>query len=150
MRYAPTNVAGGAYLVQPFTGIVKTATGEQRSVYMAYSSDGGATFTNLRFEASPTDAGAIASLANLDLISMPASPTERHLVFTNVWAPGGSSTQGLTARVSCDGGETWSGKRTLNASATGASSVTPLGTGMGVVYEADGPNDARFASFDID
>ncbi len=102
---------------------------------VARSTDGGITYTGLRQETALVDPTNNASIVRFDLDAPPGSPAARQLLFSNTEHP--SRRRNLTVKMSCDDGETWPVRRTVEAGPSAYSTLTPLGGGrFGLLYEA--------------
>ncbi len=97
---------------------------------IAYSSDGGETWSDLRFDKTLIEPICQASLIKINtdvpgdwlLFSNPASKTDRHQ---------------LTVRLSTDGGDTWSASRLLHKGPAAYSCLCQMKDGtLGCLYEA--------------
>lgn len=77
------------------------------------------------------------------------SDEAKKLIFTNSNNNANHNRVNLSARVSCDNGETWPGLRQINPGFSAYSSGTALSNGkFGVLYEASYATDIRFGTFD--
>ncbi len=102
---------------------------------VARSTDGGITYTGLRQETALVDPTNNASIVRFDLDAPTGSPAARQLLFSNTEHP--SRRRNLTVKMSCDDGETWPVRRTVEAGPSAYSTLTPLGGGrFGLLYEA--------------
>lgn len=102
---------------------------------VAWSTDGGFTYAGLRQEPTLVDPANNGSIIRRDLEAPPNSPTARQLLFSNTNHP--SQRRNLTITMSCDDGETWPVRRTIEAGPSAYSTLTPLGDGrFGLLYEA--------------
>ncbi|MCQ4201677.1 exo-alpha-sialidase, partial [Streptomyces sp. NPDC058783] len=120
---------------------------------VAYSSDGGATYTPFQRDTElpdPANNGSLTRFApNVDA-SHPRAPW---LVFSNTATT--DSRSNLTVRLSCDNGQTWPVRRTVESGAAAYSTLTPLsdGTGpnpgMGLLWERGNVDHITYSSFDL-
>jgi sialidase-1 len=104
--------------------------GQKRAV--AISHDGGATWQDLRF-----DATLIEPLCQASLLALPAAEGDRgtRLLFSNPASR--TSRDHLTVRLSLDEGRTWSAARVLHEGPAAYSCLTLLADGsLGCLYEA--------------
>ncbi|GGE97472.1 sialidase family protein [Mycetocola zhadangensis] len=114
---------------------------------VAISTDGGITYgpvTQDRELPDPTNNAAITRV----FPDAPANSREaKILLFTNTASQ--SARSNLTARVSCDDGQTWPFSRQINAGTSGYSTVTRLTPDtFGVLYESPGFTSMNLARFD--
>jgi sialidase-1 len=119
---------------------------------IAWSSDGGATWTELSQHSGLPDPIVQASLIRLES----AGGSEGDLLlFSNPDVPlsvEGGARMNLTVRLSEDGATTWPIGRTLHAGPAAYSNLVELGNEVGCLYEAGEQNpyeSIRFARFDL-
>ncbi len=106
---------------------------------VATSTDGGMTYTGLRQERSLVDPTNNASIIRVDLDAPSGTPAAKQVLFSNTEHP--SRRRNLTLKMSCDDGQTWPVRRTIEPGPAAYSTLTPLGGGQfGLLYEA--ANDA--------
>lgn len=123
------------------------APGGYRKV--AYSSDGGETWSGLHGDDELIDPQNNGSIIRYDSEAAPSSPDASKLLFSNTATQSGR--RNLTIRQSCDNGETWPIKKVVEAGAAEYSTLTPLGDGQfGLLYERGGYQHISFARFGAD
>ncbi|MBL3808038.1 exo-alpha-sialidase [Streptomyces sp. BRB081] len=120
---------------------------------VAYSTDGGVTYTPFQQDTElpdPANNGSIARFAP----DVPAShPRSSWLLFSNTATTGSRSN--LTVRLSCDNGENWPVRKTVEAGSAAYSTLTPLsdGTGanprVGLLWERADYQHITYSSFDL-
>ncbi|MEU9650960.1 exo-alpha-sialidase [Streptomyces sp. NPDC048110] len=120
---------------------------------VAHSSDGGATYTPFQQDTElpdPANNGSLTRFApNVDA----SHPRASWLVFSNTATT--DSRSNLTVRLSCDNGQTWPVRRTVESGAAAYSTLTPLsdGTGpnpgMGLLWERGNVDHITYSSFDL-
>lgn len=114
---------------------------------VAISQDGGQSWGAVSQDTELPDPTNNASIIRMYPEAATGSAQAKKLLFTNANSQRGR--ENLTARVSCDNGETWPGIRQIKAGFAAYSSATALSNGRyGVLYEANYSTDMRFASFD--
>ncbi|MFC4058551.1 exo-alpha-sialidase [Planomonospora corallina] len=116
---------------------------------IAYSTDGGVTYTPFAGEpqlADPANNGSIMRYAP----DAPASdPRSKWLLFSNTESTSGR--QNLTVKMSCDDGRTWPIRKTVEAGSAAYSTLTLLRDGrLGLLYERDNYRHVSFTSFGLD
>ncbi|MEV7224519.1 exo-alpha-sialidase [Streptomyces sp. NPDC093681] len=120
---------------------------------VAYSTDGGVTYTPFQQDTElpdPANNGSVTRFApNVDA----AHPRASWLMFSNTATT--NSRSNLTVRLSCDNGQTWPVRRTVESGAAAYSTLTPLsdGTGpnpgMGLLWERGNVDHITYSSFDL-
>ncbi|MFD5654018.1 exo-alpha-sialidase [Streptomyces sp. NPDC127039] len=120
---------------------------------VAYSTDGGVTYSPFQQDTelpAPANNGSVTRFApNVDA----SHPRASWLMFSNTATTGSRSN--LTVRLSCDNGQTWPVRRTVEAGAAAYSTLTPLsdGTGpnpgMGLLWERGNVDHITYSSFDL-
>ncbi|CAL9394275.1 exo-alpha-sialidase [Streptomyces sp. enrichment culture] len=120
---------------------------------VAYSSDGGVTYTPFQQDTElpdPANNGSIARFAP----DVPAShPRSSWLMFSNTATTSGRSN--LTVRLSCDDGQTWPVRKTVEPGSAAYSTLTPLGDGtgsnprVGLLWERANYRHITYSSFDL-
>ncbi|MCI9889935.1 exo-alpha-sialidase [Micrococcales bacterium 31B] len=117
--------------------------------WVAYSTDGGVTYSEPKPDTTLVDPVNNASITRLFPNAAQGSADAKKLLFTNTAVPVGSPRADVTARVSCDDGKTWPVARLIHAGQSQYSTATRLNDGfIGVYYEVTAVNDSRFARFD--
>lgn len=122
---------------------------------IAFSSDGGVTYTPLAADTALPDPGNNGSIIRAFPDADPSDPRARMLLFSN--AANRQVRRQLTVRLSCDNGATWPLSRVVQTGATAYSTLTPLrgpdgrlGGRYGLLYERDGYRYLSFTSFGLD
>lgn len=120
---------------------------------VAYSTDGGVTYTPFQQDTElpdPANNGSIARFAP----NVPAShPRASWLMFSNTATTGSRSN--LTVRLSCDNGRNWPVRKTVEAGSAAYSTLTPLSDGtaanprVGLLWERDNYRHITYSSFDL-
>ncbi|MEU9754868.1 exo-alpha-sialidase [Streptomyces althioticus] len=120
---------------------------------VAYSSDGGVTYTPFQQDKElpdPANNGSVARFAP----DVPAShPRAQWLMFSNTATT--NSRSNLTVRLSCDNGQNWPVRKTVESGAAAYSTLTPLGTGtagndrVGLLWERGNYQHITYSSFDV-
>ncbi|GHD86314.1 exo-alpha-sialidase [Streptomyces naganishii] len=120
---------------------------------VAYSSDGGVTYTPLQQDTELPDPGNNGSIARFAPDVAASHPRASWLMFSNTATTSGRSN--LTVRLSCDNGQNWPVRRTVESGSAAYSTLTPLsdGTGgdprVGLLWERDGYRHITYSSFDL-
>ncbi|MGW7660698.1 exo-alpha-sialidase [Streptomyces sp. NPDC054756] len=120
---------------------------------VAHSSDGGVTYTAFQQDTElpdPANNGSVARFAP----NVPAShPRSSWLMFSNTATTSGRSN--LTVRISCDNGQNWPFRKTVEAGSAAYSTLTPLGDGtganprVGLLWERDDYRHITYSGFDL-
>ncbi|MEU1044102.1 exo-alpha-sialidase [Streptomyces sp. NPDC005897] len=120
---------------------------------VAYSTDGGVTYSPFQQDTElpdPANNGSITRFApNVDA----SHPRASWLMFSNTATT--DSRSNLTVRLSCDNGQTWPVRKTVESGAAAYSTLTPLsdGTGpnpgMGLLWERGNVDHITYSSFDL-
>ena len=114
---------------------------------VAYSTDGGQTYGPLTLDRQLIDPTNNGSITRLYPDVAQGSAQAKRLLFTN--SASQAARENVTARVSCDDGTTWPGRRVLRSGFSAYSTAARLDSGqLGVFYEASYTNDMEFARFD--
>jgi sialidase-1 len=111
---------------------------------VAWSSDGGATWTGWRDEPQLIDPANNGALIRWD---EGARGARRHwLLFSNT--EHASQRRNVTVKLSCDDGATWPVRMVVDSGPSAYSTIARLGNGrLGVLYERGPYQTIRFASF---
>ncbi|MFD8569332.1 exo-alpha-sialidase [Streptomyces sp. NPDC059639] len=120
---------------------------------VAYSSDGGVTYTALQQDTELPDPANNGSITRFAPGVDASHPRASWLMFSNTASTGGRSN--LTVRLSCDNGQNWPVRKTVEAGSAAYSTLTPLGdgtganAGMGLLWERDNYQHITYSSFDL-
>ncbi|GAB1332065.1 exo-alpha-sialidase [Streptomyces sennicomposti] len=120
---------------------------------VAYSSDGGVTYTAFQQDAELPDPGDNGSIARFAPDVAATHPRASWLMFSNTATTSGRSN--LTVRISCDNGQNWPVRKTVEAGSSAYSTLTPLGDGtasnarVGLLWERDNYQHITYSSFDL-
>ncbi|MFD5453079.1 exo-alpha-sialidase [Streptomyces sp. NPDC003470] len=120
---------------------------------VAYSSDGGVTYTPFKQDTELPDPANNGSITRFAPGVAASHPRASWLMFSNTATT--NSRSNLTVRLSCDNGETWPVRRTVESGAAAYSTLTPLsdGTGgnpaMGLLWERANYQHITYSSFDL-
>lgn len=120
---------------------------------VAYSSDGGVTYTPFEQDKELPDPANNGSITRFAPDVRATHPRARWLLFSNTATT--DSRSNLTVRLSCDNGRNWPIRRTAEAGAAAYSTLTPLGSGIagddlvGMLWERANYRHITFSSFDL-
>ncbi|MFB6750344.1 exo-alpha-sialidase [Streptomyces sp. NPDC056353] len=120
---------------------------------VAYSTDGGVTYTPFQQDTELPDPANNGSVTRFAPDVDASHPRASWLVFSNTATT--NSRSNLTVRLSCDNGQTWPVRRTVESGAAAYSTLTPLsdGTGpnpgMGLLWERGNVDHITYSSFDL-
>lgn len=115
---------------------------------VAYSADGGATWSDLRPDSALVDPGNNGSIIRV----APAAASDGALAHWLLLSNTADSTnrRNLTVRLSCDDGRTWPVRRTVEAAASAYSTLARLASGrFGLLYERDDYRYVTLATFEL-
>lgn len=122
---------------------------------VAYSVDGGATWSPLVADSALPDQGNNGSIIRAFPDAPPDDPRAAMLLFSNT--PNQHVRRNLTVRLSCDNGITWPVHRVVQTGASAYSTLTPLrgrngalGGRYGLLYEREGYRHISYTSFALD
>lgn len=116
---------------------------------VAISSDGGQTWGPITLDTELPDPTNNAAITRMYPKAPHGSADAKKLIFTNSNNNANYNRVNLSARVSCDDGQTWPGLRQIKSGFGAYSSTTALSNGkFGVLYEASYGNDMRYGTFD--
>ncbi|WP_372698800.1 exo-alpha-sialidase [Arthrobacter sp. JSM 101049] len=116
---------------------------------VAISEDGGQTYGPVTVDHALPDPTNNAQITRLVPDAPEGSAAARKLLYTG--ANSQSARENVSARVSCDDGQTWPGLRTIRPGFSAYSSTTALADGrFGTFYEASYTNNLQFAAYDGD
>ncbi|MFI6938490.1 exo-alpha-sialidase [Streptomyces sp. NPDC050418] len=120
---------------------------------VAYSDDGGVTYTALKQDTELPDPANNGSITRFAPDVAASHPRASWLMFSNTATTSGRSN--LTVRLSCDNGENWPIRKTVEAGSAAYSTLTPLSSGtgsnprMGLLWERDNYRNITYSSFDL-
>lgn len=114
---------------------------------IAYSKDGGATYTPFVQDTELPDPANNASVMRYAPDAPASNPQSSWLLFSNTEA---TSRKNLTVKMSCDNGKTWPIKKVVDAGAAAYSTLTRLPDGrLGLLYERGNVDHITYSSFDL-
>ncbi|NYV74613.1 exo-alpha-sialidase [Streptomyces sp. UH6] len=119
---------------------------------VAHSSDGGVTYTPFQRDTELPDPANNGSVVRFAPDAAPSHPRASWLLFSNTATT--NSRSNLTVRLSCDNGQNWPVRRTVETGAAAYSTLTPLGDGMGnarvgLLWERANYQHITYSSFDL-
>jgi sialidase-1 len=120
---------------------------------VAYSSDGGVTYTPFQQDTELPDPANNGSITRFAPDVAPSHPRAQWLMFSNTATTAGRSN--LTVRLSCDNGQNWPVRKTVEAGSAAYSTLTPIGDGtapnpaMGLLWERADYQHITYSSFDL-
>ncbi|WP_399881784.1 exo-alpha-sialidase [Streptomyces sp. BBFR51] len=120
---------------------------------VAYSADGGVTYTPFQQDAELPDPANNGSIARFAPDVAASHPRASWLLFSNTATTSGRSN--LTVRLSCDNGRNWPVRKTVEAGAAAYSTLTPLDDGtlpnsrVGLLWERAEYRNITYSSFDL-
>ncbi|MDO2935549.1 sialidase family protein [Paeniglutamicibacter sulfureus] len=116
---------------------------------VAISTDGGHSYSPVEADTELVDPTNNAHVTRMYPEAAEGSQDAKMLLYTGANHP--TERRNVSARVSCDDGETWPGLRTIRSGFSAYSVATALDAGMyGVFYEGSYTNDLPLATFDRD
>ncbi|WP_371602560.1 exo-alpha-sialidase [Streptomyces sp. NBC_01220] len=114
---------------------------------IAYSTDGGVTYTPFAQDTELPDPANNASVMRYAPDAPASNPQSSWLLFSNTEA---TSRKNLTVKMSCDNGKTWPIKKVVDAGAAAYSTLTRLPDGrLGLLYERGDYEHITYSSFDL-
>ncbi len=115
---------------------------------VAYSTDGGATYTPFTPDPQLPDPANNASIIRYAPDAPPSDPRSKWLLFSNTEDTG--ARRNLTVKMSCDDGVTWPVRKVVDPGAAAYSTLTRLPGGrVGLLYERGDYQYMTYASFDL-
>ncbi|RFU88366.1 exo-alpha-sialidase [Streptomyces triticagri] len=115
---------------------------------VAYSSDGGVTYTPFEQDEQLPDPANNGSIMRYAPDADPSDPRSKWLLFSNT--ANSSSRSGLTVKMSCDDGRTWSTQKLVDAGPSAYSTLTRLPDGrIGLLYERADYQHITYRSFGL-
>ncbi|MGP3755846.1 sialidase-1 [Streptomyces sp. LamerLS-316] len=115
---------------------------------IAYSTDGGVTYTPFTQDTDLPDPANNASVIRYAPDAAASDPQSSWLLFSNTEST--SSRSNLTVKMSCDNGKTWPIRKVVNAGSAAYSTLTRLPDGrLGLLYERGGVDAITYSSFDL-
>lgn len=113
---------------------------------VAWSSDGGESYTGLRPDSQLVDPANNGAIIRYDEVAPRGSGRARRLLFVNTAHP--TARANLTVKLSCDGGSSWSTAVVIEPGASGYATLVSLpGGDVGVLYERGRYEFITFARF---
>lgn len=114
---------------------------------VAYSNDGGVTWTGLHDDNQLPDPNDNGSIIRFDESAPPTSARARWLLFSNNESTSGR--QRLVIKMSCDDGKTWPIRKIIEPGFAGYSTLARLPDGsVGMLWESDEYRRITFSTFD--
>ncbi|MFJ6013852.1 exo-alpha-sialidase [Streptomyces sp. NPDC092952] len=115
---------------------------------VAYSSDGGVTYTPFVQDTHLTDPANNASVMRYNPDAAPSDPQSSWLLFSNT--EDASARRNLTVKMSCDNGRTWPIRKVVDPGSAAYSTLTRLSGGrLGLLYERADYTHITYSSFDL-
>ncbi|MER5741738.1 sialidase family protein [Streptomyces sp. NPDC002225] len=115
---------------------------------VAYSSDGGVTYTPFVQDTHLTDPANNASVMRYNPDAAPSDPQSSWLLFSNT--EDASARRNLTVKMSCDNGRTWPIRKVVDPGSAAYSTLTRLPGGrLGLLYERADYTHLTYSSFDL-
>ena len=115
---------------------------------VAWSSDGGATWTGLRDEPALVDPANNGSIIRVHPDAPAGASEARQLLLSHTESP--DRRENLVIRMSCDDGATWPMRQVVEPGPIAYSTVTRLPDGrFGLLYERGSVDAIVYASFDL-
>ncbi|MBO0912996.1 sialidase family protein, partial [Streptomyces laculatispora] len=115
---------------------------------IAYSTDGGVTYTPFVQDTALPDPGNNASVIRYAPDAPASDPQSSWLLFSNTEDTG--SRRNLTVKMSCDNGKTWPIRKAVDSGAAAYSTLTRLPDGrVGLLYERGDYAHITYDSFDL-
>ena len=115
---------------------------------IAYSTDGGVTYTPFVQDTALPDPANNASVIRYAPDAPASDPKSSWLLFSNT--EDSASRRNLTVKMSCDNGKTWPIKKVVDPGSAAYSTLTPLPGGrVGLLYERAGYAGITYTSFDL-
>ncbi|MFE7576156.1 exo-alpha-sialidase [Streptomyces sp. NPDC057521] len=114
---------------------------------VAYSSDGGVTYTPFVQDTQLPDPANNGSIMSYAPDAAASDPQSSWLLFSNTEA---TSRKNLTVKMSCDNGKTWPIRKVVDPGAAAYSTLTRLPDGrLGLLYERGNYEHITYSSFDL-
>lgn len=115
---------------------------------VAWSSDGGATWSGLRDEPALVDPANNGSVVRVHPDAPAGTAEARQLLFSNTETR--DRRENLVVKLSCDDGATWPVRRVVEAGPAAYSTLTRLADGrFGLLYERGNVDGIVYATFDL-
>ncbi|RII13124.1 Sialidase precursor [Streptomyces sp. YIM 130001] len=115
---------------------------------VAYSSDGGVTYTPLEQDTELPDPANNGSIMRLEPDAPASDPKSKWLLFSNTASR--TARENTTVKMSCDDGETWNIQKTVDAGPSAYSTLTRLaGDRIGMLHERGNVDHITYKSFDL-
>lgn len=116
---------------------------------IAYSTDGGVTYTPFKQDTQLTDPANNASIMRYNAEAPASHPQSSWLLFSNT--DDASARRNLTVKMSCDNGRTWPIRKVVDPGSAAYSTLTKLPNGrVGLLYERGDYAHITYSSFDLD
>ncbi|MFI1590362.1 exo-alpha-sialidase [Streptomyces halstedii] len=115
---------------------------------VAYSSDGGVTYTPFTQDTNLPDPANNGSVIRYAPDAAVSDPQSSWLLFSNTEST--SSRRNLTVKMSCDNGKTWPIRKVVDPGSAAYSTLTRLPDGrLGLLYERGDVQHITYSSFDL-
>ncbi|WP_406408041.1 exo-alpha-sialidase [Streptomyces halstedii] len=115
---------------------------------VAYSTDGGATYTPFTQDTNLPDPANNGSVIRYAPDAAATDPQSSWLLFSNTEST--SSRSNLTVKMSCDNGRTWPIRKVVEPGSAAYSTLTRLPDGrLGLLYERGNVQAITYSSFDL-
>ncbi|MEU2670543.1 exo-alpha-sialidase [Streptomyces sp. NPDC007164] len=115
---------------------------------IAYSTDGGVSYTPFVQDTRLTDPANNASVMRYAPDAAPSDPQSSWLLFSNT--EDASARRDLTVKMSCDNGKTWPIRKVVDPGSAAYSTLTRLPDGrLGLLYERADYQHITYSSFDL-
>lgn len=116
---------------------------------IAYSTDGGVTYTPFKQDTQLTDPANNASIMRYNAEASASHPQSSWLLFSNT--EDATARRNLTVKMSCDNGRTWPIRKVVDPGSAAYSTLTKLPNGrVGLLYERGDYEHITYSSFDLD
>lgn len=116
---------------------------------VAYSHDGGASWSKPKPDPEQTDPGDNGSIIRYAPDAKASDPKSHWLLLSNNDDP--SLRRNESVKMSCDDGKTWPISRVVDSGSSAYSTLTKLPNGkLGLLYERDGYRHITYASFGLE
>lgn len=126
--------------------MLNSRTSSAKTRLVAYSEDGGITYSKPEPDDELIDPTNNASILRYDQAAEPGSPQEHWLLFSNTAST--TTRHNMTVRMSCNDGRTWPISKVVEPGGSAYSTLSRLKDGtFGLLYESGPYNKITFARF---